>query len=58
MNAIPFDLQGVFDVNPKRGSLEALDDEQVLKFTFNPIEKNDYDVKLPIYIDSNPDKPY
>ena len=48
----------MFDVNPKSGSLEALDDEQVLKFSFNPIKKEEYDVKLPIYIDSNPEKPY
>jgi hypothetical protein len=38
--------------------LEALDDEMMLRFTFNPREVGEYDVKLPIYLQENPDKPY
>jgi len=47
----------MFSVEPDHGTLD-FEDEQVISFGFAPWEINTYDLKLPIYLDDEFDKPY
>jgi len=47
----------MFTVEPDPGVLNY-EDENIIQFAFVPWEINTYDIKLPIYLDDEFDKPY
>ena len=57
MSKLEEDLQAVFTVTPMKGMLD-FDEEMMLKFTFSPYMVGEYDCKIPIYLEENPNKVY